>query len=79
MSRDPARLADTQAWLRKAAGDMQAAEHDTLAQPPLHEDAVFHCQQVAEKSLKAFLTWRAPRGRRARPTKPAMPLNSGVV
>ena len=57
MSRESARIADTRAWLRKAANDMRAAEHDTSATSPLLEDIVFHCQQVAEKSLKAFLTW----------------------
>ena len=57
MPRESARVADTRAWLRKAENDMRAAEHDTSAAPPLLEDIVFHCQQVAEKSLKAFLTW----------------------
>jgi len=28
------------------------------ADPPLRGDAVFHCQQAAEKALKGFLTWR---------------------
>jgi HEPN domain-containing protein len=28
-----------------------------LASPPLFEDVLFHCQQAAEKSLKAFLVW----------------------
>jgi HEPN domain-containing protein len=27
------------------------------AEPPDPEDALFHCQQAAEKALKAFLTW----------------------
>ena len=50
-------VAETKAWLRKAVLDLHAAEHDLTASPPLSSDAVFHCQQVAEKSLKAFLMW----------------------
>ncbi len=26
--------------------------------PPLAADVVFHCQQLVEKALKGFLTWR---------------------
>jgi HEPN domain-containing protein len=51
------RVADTQGWLRKAAGDLRGAEVDLAATPPLTEDAAFHCQQAVEKTLKAFLAW----------------------
>jgi HEPN domain-containing protein len=54
---DPQRVADTQAWLRRAAADLRAAEVDLAAQPALLGDAAFPCQQAAEKALKAFLTW----------------------
>jgi HEPN domain-containing protein len=54
---DPARVADTQAWLAKAANDLRAADIDLAAIPPLLDDATFHCQQAVEKALKAFLTW----------------------
>ena len=54
---DPARIEDTRAWLIKAAADLAAAAHGLTASAPLLEDAVFHCQQAAEKSLKAFLAW----------------------
>ena len=57
MPADPVLVAETKAWLRKAALDLSAAEHDLTASPPLLADAVFHCQQVAEKTLKAFLMW----------------------
>lgn len=43
-------------WLSKAANDLRGARIDLDANPPLIEDALFHCQQAAEKSLKAFLT-----------------------
>ncbi|MBI2440704.1 MAG: HEPN domain-containing protein [Lentisphaerae bacterium] len=44
------------AWLQKAENDMRGARIDMEAAPPLIEDALFHCQQAAEKAMKAFLT-----------------------
>src|SRR5438876_10887751 len=58
MALDPVRVADTRAWLVKAASDLRGAEIDQSAVPPLLEDMVFHCQQAAEKALKAYLTWQ---------------------
>jgi HEPN domain-containing protein len=29
----------------------------TAVSPPLLDEAVFHCQQAAEKAFKGFLTW----------------------
>jgi HEPN domain-containing protein len=57
MPHDVTRVADTQGWLRKAAGDLRGAEVDLAAIPPLTGDAAFHCQQAVEKALKAFLAW----------------------
>jgi HEPN domain-containing protein len=51
------RLAETKAWLQKAAKDLRGAEIDRQADPPFLEDVLFHSQQLAEKSLKAFLCW----------------------
>ncbi|WP_447972362.1 HEPN domain-containing protein [Nitrospira sp. Kam-Ns4a] len=45
-------------WLARAADDIREADHDLRAQPPLLRGAVFHCQQAAEKALKAFLVAR---------------------
>ena len=47
---------EVQAWLRKAGDDLRSAQVDLAAAPPLIEDALFHCQQAAEKAMKAFLT-----------------------
>ena len=52
----PDTAAAVQGWLSKAANDLRGAHIDLDADPPLIEDALFHCQQAAEKSLKAFLT-----------------------
>jgi HEPN domain-containing protein len=57
MASDAARVADTRGWLRRAAADLRGADIDLAADPPLIGDAVFHCQQAAEKALKAFLAW----------------------
>jgi len=52
----PETIEECRAWLSKAANDLRAAEVDLAATPPILEDAIFHCQQAAEKALKAFLT-----------------------
>jgi HEPN domain-containing protein len=57
MQPDAAQLLETRDWLAKAALDLRAAEFGLTAEPPLTADSVFHCQQLAEKSLKAFLVW----------------------
>ena len=50
------KMREVQAWLRKADDDLRSAQVDLAAAPPLVEDALFHCQQAAEKAMKAFLT-----------------------
>jgi len=47
---------EVDAWIQKAENDMRGARIDMDASPPLIEDALFHCQQAAEKAMKAFLT-----------------------
>jgi HEPN domain-containing protein len=45
-------------WIRKAAGDLAAAEHLLRGGgPDLLLGAAFHAQQAAEKFLKAALVW----------------------
>ncbi len=51
------RLVLTRQWLAKATQDLGLAEH-AVEDTPFLGGAVFHCQQAAEKALKAFLTWR---------------------
>ncbi|MGH7858508.1 MAG: HEPN domain-containing protein [Candidatus Binatia bacterium] len=57
MPHDPALVAETRAWLRKAAEDLRAADVERSANPPVTSDMVFHAQQAAEKILKGFLVW----------------------
>ncbi len=54
---DPARVADTKAWLGRAAVDLRAAAIDLASEPPLLEDLVFHCQQAVERAMKGLLAW----------------------
>lgn len=57
MPLDPALLAETSAWVRKAEADLRAAELLLHADTPLTSQVCFHAQQAAEKSLKALLVW----------------------
>ncbi len=48
--------AATRDWIAKAEGDFQAATAlARLRKAPLHDQVCFHCQQCAEKYLKARL------------------------
>jgi HEPN domain-containing protein len=37
--------------------DLRSARVDLDASPPIVGDALFHCQQAVEKSIKPLLTW----------------------
>ena len=53
---DPAaQWAEAGRWLAKADEDVVVAELALAREPPLTEPAAFHCQQAAEKILKALL------------------------
>jgi HEPN domain-containing protein len=45
------KIAEVRAWLQKAQNDLRGADIDLAASPPLIEDALFHCQQAAEKAF----------------------------
>lgn len=57
MPLDKRRVEEARAWLSKADRDFRAARLDLEAEPPLTDDAMFHCRQATEKSLNAFLAW----------------------
>jgi HEPN domain-containing protein len=44
-----------QAWLIRARNDLANAEFTAAHRTDLLDTAVYHCQQTAEKALKAFL------------------------
>ncbi|HEY5792717.1 MAG TPA: HEPN domain-containing protein [Chthoniobacterales bacterium] len=49
---------EIEAWLLKAQNDLDAARLLAEADPPKRDIAVYHCQQAAEKTLKAWLVFR---------------------
>src|ERR1035438_1246285 len=55
MKPSEARARETREWLGKAAEDLASAH--VLIGSSHFSGALFFCQQAAEKSLKAFLTW----------------------
>jgi HEPN domain-containing protein len=56
MESDNARLQDVRAWLAEAKLDLKVAAYEASAPAEgLWGDVMFHAQQAAEKSLKAFL------------------------
>lgn len=44
-------------WLRKANDDMAVAERLLADEAAFSNAVTFHCQQAAEKYIKAFLVW----------------------
>ncbi|MAE28539.1 MAG: DNA-binding protein [Planctomycetes bacterium] len=56
MAPDDPKAELTREWLTKAEHDLVAAER-AATPPPLPDVTAFHCQQAAEKALKAYLTW----------------------
>jgi HEPN domain-containing protein len=55
---DEAKRLEIQAWLVKARQDLRSAEWLVTSPDHLFNAVGFHCQQSAEKMLKAYLTWR---------------------
>jgi HEPN domain-containing protein len=45
----------TREWVRKAEEDYVVARRSSRGKTPLHDVVCFHCQQCAEKYLKALL------------------------
>jgi HEPN domain-containing protein len=45
----------TAEWVRKAEDDRVIAQRSSRSKKPLHDGVCFHCQQCAEKYLKAML------------------------
>ncbi len=55
MMPDEARAKEAQEWLSKASGDLSSAR--ILTDSCHLANALFLCQQAAEKSMNGFLTW----------------------
>ena len=46
---------EAKAWMVKAWRDLETARRSATGEPPFYDIAVYHCQQAAEKAVKAFL------------------------
>ncbi len=46
---------EAKAWMVKAWRDLETARRSGTGEPPFYDIAVYHCQQAAEKAVKAFL------------------------
>ena len=51
------KCAEIQQWLLKSLHDLGSARRLMQGDEPYLDTAVYHCQQAAEKALKAFLTY----------------------
>jgi HEPN domain-containing protein len=49
---------DAQKWLEKSRNDLLSAQILIANTPAILDTACFHCQQAAEKALKAFLVFK---------------------
>jgi HEPN domain-containing protein len=52
-------IPEAKAWMTKAWRDLETAQRVATGQPPFYDIAVYHCQQSAEKAVKAFLVHQA--------------------
>ncbi len=48
-------ITGTKAWMEKSWRDLEMAKRAAGGAPPFYDMAVYHCQQSAEKAVKAFL------------------------
>lgn len=55
---DEAKVQEIRSWLERAREDLDSAEWLMARSIPLCDATGFHSQQIAEKTLKAYLTWR---------------------
>ena len=52
-------ITETKAWMVKAWRDLKMVQRAVAGQPPFYDMAVYHCQQSAEKAVKAFLVFQS--------------------
>ncbi len=53
---DDAKVMEIQQWMLKARHDVESARLLLAGDPKILDTSVYHCQQTAEKALKAYLT-----------------------
>ena len=66
-------------WIKKAEGDWQTANRELRARKkPNYDAACFHCQQCAEKYLKAYLQFQKKRFKKIHDLIDHMKLRSAI-
>ena len=55
---DEAKRNEIRQWLIKSQHDLGSAHRLMEGEEPYLDTAVYHCQQTAEKAIKAYLTYR---------------------
>jgi HEPN domain-containing protein len=55
---DEAKRKEIRQWLLKSQRDLRAARRLMEGEEPYLDVAVYHCQQAAEKAIKAYLTYQ---------------------
>jgi HEPN domain-containing protein len=55
---DNAKKTEIRQWYRKSQRDLESARRLMEGDEPYCDTAVYHCQQAAEKAIKAYLTSR---------------------
>ncbi len=55
---DEAKRNEIRQWLIKSQHDLGSARRLMEGEEPYLDTAVYHCQQAAEKAIKAYLTYR---------------------
>ena len=55
---DEAKRREIRQWLIKAEHDLRSSQRLFEGDDPILDTAVYHCQQAAEKALKAYLTFQ---------------------
>jgi len=55
---DEAKRSEIRQWLIKSQHDLGSARRLMEGEEPYLDTAVYHCQQAAEKAVKAYLTYR---------------------
>src|SRR2546421_7644010 len=73
-----AAIPDAKAWMVKAWRDLESARRVAAGQPPLLDIAVYHCQQAAEKAVKAFLIHHGARYERTHDIEVLVDLASAI-
>ena len=51
-------LKEFEKWIQKAESDLTIVEKDIITDSPVTDVLCFHCQQAAEKYLKAYIVYR---------------------